>query len=77
MPTVEDILELLENGKWHDLKEIGEKIQLSDLEVESVTKFLAQHNFIKLDEEEQKAKLDLSTRHFLKRIRQLDGEEKS
>ena len=76
MPTVEDILELLENGKWHDLKEIGEKIQLSDLEVESVTKFLAQHDFISLDEEEKRAKIDLSTRHFLERIRQVEGEEK-
>lgn len=76
MPTVEDILELLEDGEWHDLKEIGEKFQLDDLEVESVTKFLAQNGFIRLDEEKQRAKLDLSTRHFLERIRRLEVEEK-
>jgi len=76
LPTVEDILKLLENGKWHDLKEIGEKAQLNDAEVKSVTKFLAQYNFIKLEEGRQKVKLDPSTRYFLKKIQQLEVEEK-
>ncbi|MBE0513215.1 hypothetical protein IBX38_09210 [Candidatus Bathyarchaeota archaeon] len=76
MPKVEDILELLENGRWQDLKEIGKKIQLQDLDITSVAKFLAQYNFIKLDKEGKKAKLDASTKDFLKKIRQLEGEEK-
>ena len=76
MPKVEDILELLENGEWHDLKEIERKTRLQDLDIKSVTKFLAQYNFIKLDKEGKKAKLDSSTKDFLKKIRQLEGEEK-
>ena len=76
MPKVEDVLRLLENGKWHDLKEIEEKTQLNDLKVKSVTKFLAQYNFIKLDDKEQKVKLDPSMQIFLKKIRRLEGEEK-
>lgn len=76
MPEVDDILKLLENGKWHDLKEIGKKIQLPDLDVKSVAKFLEQYNFIKLDERKQKVKLDPSARHFLKKIQQLEVEEK-
>lgn len=76
MTEVNDILELLENGRWHDLKEIREKIQLQDLDITSVTKFLAQYNFIKLDKEGKKAKLDSSTQDFLKKIRRLEGEEK-
>ena len=76
MPEVDDILRLLKNGKWHDLKEIGKRIQLQDLDVASITKFLAQYNFIKLDKEGKKAKLDSSTQDFLKKIRQLEGEEK-
>ena len=75
MPKVEDILRLLENGKWHDLKEIREKTQLNNLKVKSVTKFLSQYNFIKLNEGEQKIKLDPSMKKFLKKIRQLEGEE--
>ena len=76
MPNVEDILELLENGEWHDLKETKRKTRLQDLDITSVTKFLAQYNFIKLDKEGKKAKLDSSTKDFLKKIRQLEGEEK-
>ena len=76
MAKVDDILKLLENGKWHDLKEIEKKTQLHDFNFTSITKFLAQYNFIKLDKEEKKAKLEPSTQDFLKKIRQLEGEEK-
>ncbi len=75
MPEIDDILNLLENGKWHDLKEIGKRIQLKDLDIASITKFLAQYDFIKLDKEGKKAKLDSSTQDFLKKINQLEGEE--
>ena len=74
MPA-ETILRLLENGKWHYLKDITEKTCLNSFKVESVTKFLAKYNFVKLDETEQKVKLDPPTNNFLKRIRQLENEE--
>ena len=74
MPA-ETILRLLENGKWHYLKDIEEKTHLNIGKVENVTKFLANYNFVKLDEAEQKVKLDSPTNRFLKRIRQLENEE--
>ncbi|TET28923.1 MAG: hypothetical protein E3J73_00110 [Candidatus Bathyarchaeum sp.] len=74
MPT-ETILQLLENGKWHYLKDIEEKTRLNSFKVENVTKFLAKYNFVKLDEAEQKVKLDSPMNRFLKRIRQLENEE--
>lgn len=74
MPTVDDILRLLEDGRWHDLNEIGKKIELHDLKVKSLTKFLAQYSFIKLDKDGEKAKLDPSIEDFLKRIRRIEGE---
>ena len=43
--------------------------------VETVTKFLAKFNFVKLDETEQKVKLDPPTNQFFKKIRQLENEE--
>ena len=76
MSQVEDILRLLKNGKWHDLEEIEKKIQLRDFNVTNITKFLSQYNFIKLDKEGKKVKLDPSTQDFLKKIRQLEGKEK-
>ena len=76
MPKVDDILKVLENGKWHNLKEIGHKIQLDDSDTINITDFLAQYNFIKLDKERKKAKLGPSMQDFLKKIRQLEVEEK-
>jgi DNA-binding IclR family transcriptional regulator len=74
MPT-DTILRLLENGKWHYLKDIEEKTHLNHGKVENVTKFLAYYNFVKLDEAERKVKLDPPTNRFLKRLRQLENEE--
>jgi len=75
VPT-ETILRLLENGKWHSLKDIEKKTQLNSFKVENVTRFLATYNFVKLDEAEQKVKIDPPTNKFLKKIRQLENEEK-
>lgn len=75
MPTVDDILKLLEDGKWHDLNEIRKKIELHGLKVKSLTKFLVQYNFIELDKDRKKAKLGLSIQDFLKKIRRLEEEE--
>ncbi len=76
LPKIDGILKLLENGEWHDLKEIGKAIQLQDSDLASIMKFLAQYDFIKLDKEGKKAKLDSSTQGFLKKISQLEGEER-
>lgn len=75
MPT-ETILQLLENGKWHNLNDIEQKTQLGHEKVEAITAFLAKYNFVKLDNLEQKVKLDPPTKRFLKKIRQLEIEEK-
>ena len=71
----ETIRQLLENGKWHYLNDITEKTRLNRFKVEHVTKFLARYNFVKVDEAEQKVKLDLPTNRFFKRIRQLEKED--
>lgn len=69
------ILELLENGKWHYIKDLEKKTHLNSGKVETVTKFLASYNFVELDESEQRVKIDPPTNRFLKRIRQLEKEE--
>ena len=74
MPT-ETILRLLENGRWHYLKDIEKSTRLNSSKVEIVTRFLAYYNFVKLDEAKQKVKLDPPMNRFLKRLRQLENEE--
>ena len=75
MPTVDDIIKLLEDGRWHDLNEIRKKIELQNLKVKSLTKFLAQYDFIELDKDGKKAKLGPSIQDFLKKIQRIEEEE--
>jgi len=75
LPTINDILKLLEDGKWHDLNEIKKKIELHDPKVNSLTKFLAQYNFIKLDKDGKRVRLDPSIQDFLKKIQQIEEDE--
>jgi len=75
LPIVDDILKLLEDGRWHNLNDIRKKIQLYNLKVKSLTKFLAQYDFIELDKDGKKAKLGPLTQDFLKKIRRIEEEK--
>jgi len=75
LPALDDILKLLEDGKWHNLNEIRKKIELQDPKVKGLAKFLAQYNFIELDKDGKKAKLAPSIQDFLKKIRRIEEGE--
>jgi hypothetical protein len=75
MPT-EPVLQLLENGEWHYLKDIPKLTSLNSNKVEYITEFLAKYKFVKIDKTNQRIKLDTTTTDFLKKIRQLENEEK-
>lgn len=67
MSLDDTILQLLENGKWHNVKDIEKKTQLNSHKVKTITDFLTKFNFVKLDTTEQKIKLNLPTKKFLKK----------
>ena len=75
LPT-EAILRILENGEWHYIKDIPKLTTLNSAAVEYVTKFLAKYDFVTIDKTQQKIKLDPPTTVFLKKIRQIEHEEK-
>ena len=75
--SAEIILQLLENGKCHYLKNITEKIRINHFEVKTITNFLIRFNFVKLDEAQQKIRLVSPTNRFLQKIRKLENEENS
>lgn len=72
MPVIDDILKLLEDGKWHDLKDTAKKSKLHEFKVEMILNFLAGYNFIDLDKEKQKAKLTPATLTFIREIQRLE-----
>ncbi|MCW8802621.1 MAG: hypothetical protein OQK81_04615 [Candidatus Bathyarchaeota archaeon] len=75
MPT-EAVLQLLENGQWHYIKDLSKLTSLANTSVDHITEFLAKYNFVKIDQTTQRIKLDTSTAAFLKKVRQLETEEK-
>ena len=72
MLATDQILDLLRNGEWHELREIAEKAQLHEVKVEIITSFLAEYNFLKFDKEEKKTKLSPQLQLFLKKIKDIE-----
>ena len=68
MSAIDEILELLEDGKWHDIKEITKKSNLQEFKVEMICGFLSEYAFIDFDKEQQKTKLTTTTLKFIEKI---------
>lgn len=68
MPAIDDILDLLEDGRWHDIREAIKKSRLNESKVETILGFLANYRFITLNKKQQKVKLTPTMLKFLKEI---------
>jgi len=75
LPKIDEILDMLKNGKWHNLKEISEKTQLQELKVEMLTNFLAEYDFIALNRKQDKTRLTPPLLDFLRKVRDLEKKE--
>jgi len=58
MAAIDRALEILKDGKWHSLDALMDELRLPKKVVERVLRFLAEFEFIRLDEKEQKVKID-------------------
>jgi DNA-binding IclR family transcriptional regulator len=74
MPQIDQILSILRNGRWHDIKEICEKTHLNTLKVELLTNFLLEYNFIELDKKECRTRLTRPLFQFLKNIEETENQ---
>jgi len=73
--VMDDILKLLEDGKWHNIREIIDNSKLHERKVEMFMNFLSKYNFVELDKKRQKAKLTPSLYKFVKKIKILEEKE--
>ena len=76
MSAIDEILELLEDGKWHDIKEVIKKSNLQEFKVEMIYGFLAEYAFIDFNKEQQKVKLTPTTLKFIREIRRIEKEKR-
>lgn len=70
------MLRLLENGEWHYLKDVPKQTALNSLAVDYIVRFLAKYNFVKLDQANQRIKLDQTTIKFFKTLQNMEDHTK-
>ena len=61
------ILEILGDGKWHGIKELQQRLDLNERKVQEITVFLNKYDFVKIDKEHEKVKIN---RNFQKLLAQ-------
>ena len=59
------ILELLSDGKWHEIDELLVRVKLSEQKFREVTEFLDKYGFVEFDHENQKVKVNKDFRKLL------------
>lgn len=59
------ILELLSDGKWHEIDELLVRIKLTEEKFREVTEFLDKYGFVEFDHENRKLKVDKYFRKLL------------
>ncbi len=74
MSTINDILWLLKDGEWHGLKKIAEKAALAKVKAETVVSFLGEYDFVQLNENTKKVRLQQPLLEFIKEIQRLEQE---
>jgi hypothetical protein len=65
---------LLKDGKWHKLEEITKRLALPRIKAELAVSFLREYDFIQLNKNSGRAKLQPSTLEFVKGIQHLEKE---
>jgi DNA-binding IclR family transcriptional regulator len=74
MSAIDDILWLLKDGKWHAFEEITKNLALPKIKAELAVSFLAEYDFIQLNKNNRRVKLQPSTLEFIEEIQHLEKE---
>ena len=67
MSKITMILEMLGDGKWHEIEELQLRLGLNEHIVQEITTFLNKYDFVKIDKEHGKVKIN---RNFQKLLAQ-------
>jgi len=73
--VIDEILMLLKDGNWHDLREITKKCSLNELKAEMIVSFLSKYDFMELNKKGRKARLRPLMLEFINEIQRIKEEE--
>ena len=72
MSTIDDVIMLLKDGKWHDIQEVTKTVALPKAKAEMVISFLEEYDFIQYEEDTKKIRLQASMLEFIEGIQRLE-----
>jgi len=75
MSTIDEILWLLKDGEWHELKEIAEKAKIPKVKAKMVVSFLGEYDFIQINEDPKRFKLKPAILKFFNEIQRIERED--
>jgi DNA-binding IclR family transcriptional regulator len=56
---------MLTDGRWHMLEDVQQQVKIDSAQLERITDFLKEYEFIEKDETEKKIKLNKMAQRFL------------
>lgn len=65
MSKITEMLEIINDGQWHTIKEIQRKTKLTRNSIKHILRFLKEYNFLTVDEKRNKVKIEENVRKFL------------
>ena len=74
MPSIDEILQLLTDDKWHNLDEITKKVAVPLGNLEKVVSFLTEYRFVQLNQTSKQVKLEPHLLKFLTELHNLEQE---
>ena len=66
MSTIDDVVELLRDGEWRNLQDLPKDLKLNPEKLQQIIQFLKNLEFIKLDEEQQKARINTDLKQLMR-----------
>jgi len=73
--AIDEVIWLLKDGKWHNLREILHKCSSQNSKVKMAVSFLWEHDFIQINRDGRKARLHPLVLDFIDEIQRVEREE--
>jgi DNA-binding IclR family transcriptional regulator len=65
MSAIDDVVDLLKNGEWHNLQDLAENLKLDEEKLQRIIQFLKSLDLIKLDEKQQRAQINTELKQLI------------
>ena len=62
------LLEIIDDGKWHETDQLKQLMDLSDCEMQGITDFLGKYDFAEVDDDKKRVKINKDFQRILTQI---------